>query len=100
MDNDDLPVGRILTRRDAVRLLAGTTLIVVGGRRYLRGQTAAAVAPACVAKPELTEGPYFVDEKLNRSDIRGEPSGGVLKSGVPLALTFAVSSLGGAGCAP
>ena len=26
--------------------------------------------PSCVVRPELTEGPFFVDEKLNRSDIR------------------------------
>ena len=37
----------------------------------------AAADPACtvdcVAKPEMTEGPYFVDEGLNRSDIRSDP---------------------------
>ena len=27
----------------------------------------------CVVKPALTEGPYFVDELLNRSDIRSDP---------------------------
>src|SRR5262245_57692952 len=34
---------------------------------------AAANMPACVVRPALTEGPYFVDEKLNRSDIRSDP---------------------------
>src|SRR5262245_47159025 len=28
----------------------------------------------CVVRPALTEGPYFVDERLNRSDIRTDPS--------------------------
>ena len=27
-------------------------------------------APACVVRPTQTEGPYFVDERLNRRDIR------------------------------
>lgn len=108
MDNDDLPVGRLLSRRDAVRLIAGATVLVAGGRRLAGAESFAGVGltagrsgqPACVAKPELTEGPYFVDEKLNRSDIRGEPNGGPLTPGVPLALAFAVSRLDDKTCAP
>jgi protocatechuate 3,4-dioxygenase beta subunit len=55
--------------------------------------------PACVVVPALTEGPYFVDEKLNRSDIRSEPSTGAVKDGAVLSLTFMVSGLSGASCA-
>ncbi len=55
--------------------------------------------PACVARPALTEGPYFVDEKLNRSDIRSDPSDGSVRQGALLALTFRVSQLTNA-CAP
>jgi protocatechuate 3,4-dioxygenase beta subunit len=55
--------------------------------------------PACVARPALTEGPYFVDEKLNRSDIRSDPSDGSIRQGALLALTFRVSQLTNA-CAP
>src|SRR5947209_8374694 len=58
-----------------------------------------AAAPACVVRPELTEGPYFVDEKLNRSDIRSDPSDGSVKQGVPLHLVFRVSRLDGISCA-
>ena len=54
----------------------------------------------CVAKPELTEGPYFVDERLNRSDIRSDPMRGVVKQGVPLALTFRVHRLDSGACTP
>jgi protocatechuate 3,4-dioxygenase beta subunit len=53
--------------------------------------TATAV-PNCVVKPALTEGPYFVDEKLNRSDIRED------RGGVPLMLAFNVSRVTGAAC--
>ena len=38
-----------------------------------------AAMPACVVRPELTEGPYFVDERLNRSDIRSDPGTGVVE---------------------
>jgi protocatechuate 3,4-dioxygenase beta subunit len=101
MDNDDLPVGRLLTRRDALRLIAGATAVAGAGRWYaFAAPLEGATVPACVAKPELTEGPYFVDEKLERSDIRGEPGGGALTPGVPLALSFAVSRLANNTCSP
>ena len=35
---------------------------------------AQAATTSCVLTPSKTEGPYFVDEKLNRSDIRSDPS--------------------------
>jgi protocatechuate 3,4-dioxygenase beta subunit len=60
---------------------------------------AGAVLPSCVARPALTEGPYFVDEKLNRSDIRADPSTNAVKPGVALALTFLVSRVSGTACA-
>jgi protocatechuate 3,4-dioxygenase beta subunit len=47
----------------------------------------------------VTEGPYFVDEKLDRSDIRSDPSSGAVKDGAPLALTFLVSRVTGSACA-
>jgi protocatechuate 3,4-dioxygenase beta subunit len=57
------------------------------------------VLPSCVVRPALTEGPYFVDEKLNRSDIRSEPSTNTVKPGIALALTFVVSRVSGTSCA-
>src|SRR3954463_7844408 len=38
----------------------------------------------CVLTAALTEGPFFVDEKLNRSDIRTDPVTGAVSAGVPL----------------
>ncbi|MEZ4519452.1 MAG: intradiol ring-cleavage dioxygenase, partial [Chloroflexota bacterium] len=55
--------------------------------------------PACVVRPEVTEGPYFVDERLNRSDIRIEPSDGSIREGALLALTFNVSQISSEVCA-
>jgi protocatechuate 3,4-dioxygenase beta subunit len=41
-----------------------------------------------------------VDERLNRSDIRGDPTDGSIKEGALLALTLNVSSITKGGCAP
>jgi hypothetical protein len=53
-----------------------------------------------VVRPRQTEGPYFVDEKLLRSDIRSDPSDGTVRPGTPLSLAFAVSRLDGGVCTP
>jgi protocatechuate 3,4-dioxygenase beta subunit len=55
---------------------------------------------ACVVRPSQIEGPYFVDEKLNRSDIRSDPWTIVVSEGVPLYLTFRVSQTEGSTCLP
>jgi protocatechuate 3,4-dioxygenase beta subunit len=57
-------------------------------------------AAGCVVRPQLTEGPFFVDEGLNRSDIRIDPSNGSLSEGVPLRLAFQVSRSSGGTCSP
>jgi protocatechuate 3,4-dioxygenase beta subunit len=49
------------------------------------GATAETASTTCVVRPEQTEGPYYVDTGLDRSDIREE------REGVPLELTFNVS---------
>ena len=54
--------------------------------------------PACVVRPEVTEGPYYVDEDLVRSDIRSDPSTGTVREGTPLALTFNVSKISNGSC--
>jgi protocatechuate 3,4-dioxygenase beta subunit len=59
----------------------------------------AAAPPSCVVRPEQTEGPYFVDEKLNRADIRVDPTDGSVRPGVPLRLQFNVSRISGGNCA-
>jgi protocatechuate 3,4-dioxygenase beta subunit len=102
VDRDDTPVGRVLSRREALAALGAS------GLALLAGDSRPAHAwigrrprmPACVARPAQTEGPYFVDRMLQRSDIRADPSGGAVKEGVPLALTFAVSALRAGSCAP
>ncbi|HEV2011444.1 MAG TPA: intradiol ring-cleavage dioxygenase [Candidatus Limnocylindria bacterium] len=76
---------------------AATTAVATSAAATASG--AVAVLPSCVVRPALTEGPYFVDEKLNRSDIRSDPSTNAVRPGATLALTFLVSKVSGTSCA-
>ncbi len=53
-----------------------------------------------LGSPSLTEGPYFVDEDLNRQDIRLDPVDGTLQAGLPLSLAINVSQLTSGSCTP
>ena len=55
--------------------------------------------PSCVLTPRADEGPYFVDERLLRSDVRADADGGPPEEGVLLVLTLRVVEAGGS-CPP
>jgi protocatechuate 3,4-dioxygenase beta subunit len=90
-----------ITRRRAFGLAgaAGVTYLFsrIGGP--LPEAEAYAAAPSCILTPAKTEGPYFVDERLKRSDIRVDPADGTVQPGVKLTLKFVVVSADG-DCAP
>ena len=109
--DDDKPVGRVLSRREVLKLLGGSGAVIVAGLslpQLVKGQgtrmatptPSATPFPACVVRPELTEGPYFVDDQLNRMDIRVDPSDASIKDGLPLYLIYRVSDVTGGTCAP
>jgi protocatechuate 3,4-dioxygenase beta subunit len=119
MDNDDQPVGQILSRREALKLLgigsaaflascaapeASSTLVPTSNPTVGAGSTqvpaTSGVALDCVVRPELTIGPYFVDDQPNGSDIRTESSDNSVKEGVPLTLNISVASVGDNSCTP
>jgi protocatechuate 3,4-dioxygenase beta subunit len=109
MDNDDKQVGRILTRREVLALLGVAGAGVVASRVRAQpgvGRILAATPPsapwlpACVVTPAQTEGPYFVDEKLNRVDIRSDPGSGKLSEGSPLDLEMRVYRVANGACEP
>ncbi len=125
--DEDAIKGRILGRREVLALMgtsgAAAILVACGGddtpsptpaitatRSSASGPGAPGAAtpapatgattavPACVVVPELTEGPYFVDENLNRSDIRSDSVSGTIKPGAPLTLLFNVAQVAAGGC--
>ena len=100
--DDNLPLGRLLTRREALALIGASGVALLAGAAPSRAQapTTTGPRPSCVARPQQTEGPFFVEEALNRSDIRSDPRSGEVRPGVPLRLTFNVSRLSGTGCSP
>lgn len=106
MDRDDIQVGSLLSRREVLALLGASGIAALAGCRPSRevaeaGSVASGAVPSCVVRPEQTEGPYFVDGRLDRSDIRSDPQTGAIKAGVPLQLAIVVSRIGnGGGCTP
>lgn len=82
-------------RREALRTLGAAAL---AGVPILNRIPAQAQSCAVLGSPSLTEGPYFVDEDLNRSDIRIDPSDGSTQAGIPLSLAISVSQL--TNCSP
>jgi protocatechuate 3,4-dioxygenase beta subunit len=74
-----------------------------GGGGSSVGESSSSVAMSslsCVATPEETIGPYFVDERLNRSDLTSGTTRRGVVDGVPLGLELAVYEVSGGACAP
>ena len=81
MSTDDVT----LSRRGLIGVLGGGVASVAFGAPALEafGANDGTVA-ACVLTPEVTEGPYWIDDKLTRRDVReGRP-------GLPLVLELTV----------
>jgi protocatechuate 3,4-dioxygenase beta subunit len=101
MENNDVQVGRVLSRREVLRLLGTSGAAGSGGRSSLEASTGVPFRlPACIVRPGQTEGPYFVDTSPNRSDIRSDPTDGSVCEGTSLELTMQVSQLNANGCEP
>jgi len=114
------PTRTLLSRRDLLGFAAKGAASVVVSQSLLVSCAAAATkvtdstdtsssggttspttgSSTCILTAALTEGPFFVDEKLNRSDIRTDPTTGVLSAGIPLALTFNVQRVASSACTP
>ena len=108
------PLLTTLSRRDllgfaakgAASVVVSQTLLgcspnsVLGADTTGTGADTDAASTSCVLTAALTEGPFFVDEKLNRSDIRSDPATGTISAGVPLGLTFNVSRVETSACTP
>jgi protocatechuate 3,4-dioxygenase beta subunit len=82
-----------LSRRQTL-LALGAALVSARGN----AQPAVSRPGACILTAEQTEGPYFIDHRLNRSDLRSDPADGSLRDGVPLLLSLRVHAVSGSGC--
>jgi protocatechuate 3,4-dioxygenase beta subunit len=130
LDDDDRLIGRILSRREVLALFGaggaaaflaactpsgGAATTAPTGAASAGASAGAATAPAsasptaaavasalpsCVVVPELTEGPYYLDVELERSDIRTNTSDGAAVDGAPLTLDWIVSQADGSACVP
>ncbi|MEY4582949.1 MAG: hypothetical protein RL701_7652, partial [Pseudomonadota bacterium] len=110
-DCDMRKVGRdrgTLTRRDALEafgvLGAGLWIGCAGdsGGQAAGAHLGAAGSggtPGCVLIPAMTEGPFFVDERLERNDLRGASTDQAVVGGLPLQLDLAVYRVSGTDCA-
>jgi protocatechuate 3,4-dioxygenase beta subunit len=83
------------SRRDAIRMGAVGAAALAGLAAVRR---AAADCPTLTGSE--TQGPYWVDEMLNRSDIRSDPTSGIVQQGLPLRLGINVSELTAGACGP
>jgi protocatechuate 3,4-dioxygenase beta subunit len=127
-DDDDRLIGRVLSRREVLALMGAVSVSTVaaacapGSIASGLGSSSASSAPgtttgasaagsasavagasslpSCVVVPALTEGPYYVDEKLERSDIRPDTSTGKAVDGAVLTLDWLVSKVDGTACVP
>jgi protocatechuate 3,4-dioxygenase beta subunit len=90
-NDDDRPRRSMLRRREALTALGGLGLTgVIGGAAGVLGASGgvaeADAASSCVLTPEVTEGPYWIENTLTRRDIREG------KAGLPLELVLTVQN--------
>jgi protocatechuate 3,4-dioxygenase beta subunit len=94
----DFPSSDPIDRRRALSVLGGAGAALLLPPAELPSEAATV---ACVpVTPQVTQGPYWVDEKLFRSDIRTDPATGVARQGLPLTLTINVVNENGSVCSP
>ncbi len=97
-----------LTRRRLIEILGGAGVAALSGcggsstsasstSGSTSGTTSGTTA-SCVLTPELTVGPYFVDEKLNRSDLTTNTTDTNVSNATPLTLTMTIMEYASSGC--
>jgi protocatechuate 3,4-dioxygenase beta subunit len=97
-----MAIHRDLTRRQAIRAagVAGAAYVLTPAFGVLGADGTAIAASSCAKlTPELTEGPYWVNAMLRRSDVRANAKGGGRQAGVPLNLYINVVDTSN-GCQP
>ncbi len=116
MEHDDLPVGRILGRREILAIFGFSTIAVMAGCVPVRqlpsprgggepgnmggASDTTSTTSMCIVSPEQAQGPYFSDVQLNRADIRTDPADGTVSEGALLQLTLNINQVTEERCEP
>ena len=97
-----------LTRRRLIEILGGAGVAALSGcggsstsassTSGSSSGTTSGTTASCVLTPELTVGPYFVDEKLNRSDLTTNTTDTNVLNATPLTLTMTIIEYASSGC--
>jgi protocatechuate 3,4-dioxygenase beta subunit len=87
-------------RRRVLAAVGGGALWLAAPRAFDVSAAAPGAGLRCVVRPQQTEGPFFVDEDLDRSDIRSDPKTGALSAGVPVRVSFRILRMSGERCLP
>ncbi len=82
------------------RVLVALALAGIALGRTALAQPTVRAGLRCALTPDQTEGPYFVDDRLNRSDVRIDPVDNRVTRGAPLTLDLGVAALDGTRCVP
>lgn len=80
--------------------MGGAGVAALLGGRMTRDLPTAEAAACLTLNPAMEEGPFFIDEKLNRSDVRSDPGTGVVQAGVLLTLAITVQNQSSGSCGP
>ena len=101
MREEDIRSRQLFSRRE-ILVLAGAVgaIWLMNGTRSPTQAASNTPRSLCIVRPEQTEGPYFVDERLHRIDIRSDPSNGKITPGTQLAMTFHISRVHAGECHP
>jgi len=94
-----------IDRRKVLGTLGAFTLVSCGGgssgtstSSSGSGSGGGSGSLSCVVTPSATEGPYFVDEGLNRSDLTSGTTRAAVLEGLPLALQVGVYRVSSSAC--
>jgi protocatechuate 3,4-dioxygenase beta subunit len=98
-----VPGGSASSAASAEVSAAQSAAATAAGSAEASASASAAIAtalPACVVAPELTEGPYYLNVDLDRSDIRVNTADNAVSAGATLTLDWIVSQADGSACVP
>ncbi|MBV9851335.1 MAG: twin-arginine translocation pathway signal protein [Armatimonadetes bacterium] len=86
MDQDDQFIGRLFTRRQALAVAGRAGLVIATSGGWLTAAEGRGPEVHLVASPSLTQGPFYVNERLQRSDLRAGSRRPSITDAIPLRL--------------